>query len=47
MFLDLPDPHPDPLVTSTDSMRIRLQNRLRIHPFSDKSVEQTEIMVAK
>jgi hypothetical protein len=37
VFFYLPDPHPDPLVTSMD----------RILPFSNKSVTRTEIMVAK
>ncbi len=40
IFLGLPDPHPDPLVTSTDDPDP--------YPslFSRKSVERTEIMVA-
>jgi hypothetical protein len=38
MFLRVPDPHPDPLVTSTD---------LRILPFFRISVERTEIMITK
>ncbi len=38
MFLGLPDPHPDPVVT----VRIRIQ----IIPFSHKSVQRNEIMVA-
>ncbi len=41
MFLGLPDPHPDPLVTGTDP------DPDRILPFSHKSVEQTEIIVVK
>jgi hypothetical protein len=43
MFLSLPDPYPDPLVTST----VRIRIRLRILPFSNKSVKRTEISVAK
>jgi hypothetical protein len=37
-FFNLSDPHPDPLV------QVRIPNRIRIFPFSHKSVE---IMVAK
>ncbi len=39
MFLGLPDP--DPLVRGTDPAPDR------IHPFSHKGVERTEIMLAK
>jgi hypothetical protein len=43
MLLGLPDPHPDPLVTSKDLNA----DPLWILSFFDKSVKQTEIMVAK
>jgi hypothetical protein len=46
MFWGLPDPHPDLLVTSTDRIHLP-QVRIRIIPFSHKSVERTEMMVAK
>jgi hypothetical protein len=42
MFLGLPDPHPDLLVTNMDPDADRLQ----ILPFSHNRVERTEIMVA-
>jgi hypothetical protein len=43
MFFGIPDPHQDPLVTSTDPEADPAPDP----SFSDKSVEQTEIMVAK
>ncbi len=41
MFWGLPDPHTHPLVTSTDP------DPDTVLPFSHKSAEQTELMVAK
>jgi hypothetical protein len=37
MFLGLPDPHPDPLITSTDPDPAAAPNRLRILPSSSKN----------
>jgi hypothetical protein len=45
MFLDLPDPYPGPLVTSTDPDADPASNPFLF--FSHKGVERTEIMVAK
>ncbi len=43
MFLGIPDPHPDPLVTSAGPDADPAPDP----SFSDESVEKTEIMVSK